>query len=167
MSSCSSRISTYPCVGAAKTLVLRKRQDRTLANATTGVTATKRNRAGVMLASSGGASRSSRDLQMVCSVLDGPPAPRQVHHRCSLSIPTERQLSRHRRQISGSPWDGLSLRYPSIAFDRDDGFRKLNPSTGCAVLRTNRHCRPVAGAVRHPVANGAGTQEFDDAARQK
>ena len=34
-----------------------------------------RDRAGVTLVSSDGASRPSRDLQMACFVLDGPPAP--------------------------------------------------------------------------------------------
>ena len=39
------------------------------------VTVMARNRAGVALVSSGRTSRFSRDVQMVCFVLDGPPAP--------------------------------------------------------------------------------------------
>jgi hypothetical protein len=57
------------------------------------VTVMARNRAGVALVSFGRTSRFSRDVQMVCFVLEGPPAPPSGSGHSSLSIPTGHQLS--------------------------------------------------------------------------
>jgi hypothetical protein len=51
------------------------------------VTAMARNQVGVTLVSSGRTSRSSRDIQMACFVLEGPPAPLPDSPSCFLTDP--------------------------------------------------------------------------------